>query len=353
LYSSIEPLKQKILGAKMYMADGQYEQAVDLISHLLNELPYDVKLREMRSQAFEHLGDLVQAISDLRTVSKMTSDNTDGYLKLSKLHYELGEPDESLSTIRECLKLDPDHKACFGHYKKVKKLANQVKSIQEFATQGLYTECIEKADMALKTEGQVRRIVHLITAKKCHCLNKGGQADEAIAVCTEALKLNDQDVNALCDRADSYINLENFEDALTDFNKAHSIDEHHQRAAEGVKKTKKLATQAKKRDYYKILGVKRTATKKEVTKAYRKLAQQWHPDNFQTDSEKKIAEKKFMEIASAKEVLSDDEKRRKFDLGEDPLDHEAQANRGFDPFGQGFHPFGQQQGGYSFKFHFS
>ena len=60
-----------------------------------------------------------------------------------------------------------------------------------------------------------------------------------------------------------------------------------------------------KRDYYKILGVKRDANKQEVKKAYRKLAQQWHPDNFQSEADKKKAEKKFIDIASAKEVLTD------------------------------------------------
>lgn len=45
----------------------------------------------------------------------------------------------------------------------------------------------------------------------------------------------------------------------------------------------------------------RTANKQEITKAYRKAAQKWHPDNFQGD-EKKLAEKKFIDIAAAKEV---------------------------------------------------
>lgn len=49
----------------------------------------------------------------------------------------------------------------------------------------------------------------------------------------------------------------------------------------------------------------RTAQKKEILKAYRKLAQQWHPDNFQDEEEKKKAEKKFIDIAQAKEVLTD------------------------------------------------
>lgn len=51
--------------------------------------------------------------------------------------------------------------------------------------------------------------------------------------------------------------------------------------------------------------VHRNANKQEIIKAYRKLAQQWHPDNFQSETEKKEAEKKFIDIASAKEVLTD------------------------------------------------
>ena len=45
-----------------------------------------------------------------RSVTKLTTDNTAGYFKLASLHYQLGEADESLADVRECLKLDPDHK---------------------------------------------------------------------------------------------------------------------------------------------------------------------------------------------------------------------------------------------------
>ena len=70
------------------------------------------------------------------------------------------------------------------------------------------------------------------------------------------------------------------------------------------------------------------------------MAQKWHPDNYQDEDEKKKAEKKFMDIAAAKEVLTDEEMRQKFDHGEDPLDPESERGRGFNPF-QHFH----QQGG--------
>ena len=59
-------------------------------------------------------------------------------------------------------------------------------------------------------------------------------------------------------------------------------------------------------DIYKVmcLYLCRNAKKKQIIKAYRKLAVQWHPDKFQGD-DKSHAEKMFMDIAAAKEVLSD------------------------------------------------
>lgn len=64
------------------------------------------------------------------------------------------------------------------------------------------------------------------------------------------------------------------------------------------------------RDYYEVLGVKRDASEKEIRAAFRKLARRYHPDVNPGD---KTAEAKFKEINAAYEVLSDPEKRRKYD----------------------------------------
>ena len=64
------------------------------------------------------------------------------------------------------------------------------------------------------------------------------------------------------------------------------------------------------RDYYKVLGVERGASEKEIKTAFRRLAQQCHPDKNPGD---KRAEEKFKEINEAYEVLGDPQKRAKYD----------------------------------------
>ncbi|HCM75487.1 MAG TPA: molecular chaperone DnaJ [Cytophagales bacterium] len=63
-------------------------------------------------------------------------------------------------------------------------------------------------------------------------------------------------------------------------------------------------------DYYKILGLSKNATEKEIKNAYRKLARKYHPDLNPNDKE---AERKFKEVNEANEVLSDAENRKKYD----------------------------------------
>lgn len=81
------------------------------------------------------------------------------------------------------------------------------------------------------------------------------------------------------------------------------------------------------RDYYEILGVSRTAGAEEIKRAYRKLAQRYHPDKNPGDSE---AEARFKEVAEAYAVLSDPEKRSRYDrFGH--LDGSPFAGMDFDP----------------------
>ena len=79
-----------------------------------------------------------------------------------------------------------------------------------------------------------------------------------------------------------------------------------------------------KKDYYEILGVSRDADEKAIKAAYRRLARKYHPDVNKGD---KAAEEKFKEVAEAFAVLSDKEKRARYDRG-----GHAAFGAGFDPF---------------------
>lgn len=106
-------------------------------------------------------------------------------------------------------------------------------------------------------------------------------------------------------------------------------------------------------DYYKVLGVSKTASDKEIKTAYRKLAMQWHPDKNKTQE----AEKKFKEINQAYEVLSDPKKKQAYDqFGHTAFTQGAGGGAaGGNPFGGFGGPFTYtyQSGGQRGDFDFS
>src|SRR6478735_5085587 len=77
-------------------------------------------------------------------------------------------------------------------------------------------------------------------------------------------------------------------------------------------------------DYYQVLGVNKNATEEEIKKAYRKLARKYHPDLNPNDKE---ANKKFQQINEANEVLSDPEKRKKYDQYGKDWKHAEESER--------------------------
>ena len=92
-----------------------------------------------------------------------------------------------------------------------------------------------------------------------------------------------------------------------------------------------------KRDFYETLGVDRTASDDDLKKAYRKLARQYHPDLQTGDHQKKQSEEKFKEINEAYEHLSDQEKRKRYDMFGHAGTQGSPGFEGFD-FGRGGWP---------------
>ena len=108
------------------------------------------------------------------------------------------------------------------------------------------------------------------------------------------------------------------------------------------------------KDYYAVLGVPRTASQAEIKKAFRKAARESHPDAKPGD---KVAEQRFKDVNEANEVLSDPDKRKRYDTLGAAWDQAGGAGGGGDPFGPGgpFAGFARGgtagQGGVRYEFH--
>src|SRR5690349_14094001 len=104
-------------------------------------------------------------------------------------------------------------------------------------------------------------------------------------------------------------------------------------------------------DYYKILGLNKNATEDEIKKAYRKLARKHHPDLNPNDKEAHI---RFQQINEANEVLSDPEKRKKYDAYGENWKHAEQYEQAKQQQGQqragGFGGFGEGFGGQGYTY---
>lgn len=96
LYSKLDGLAYDIDLASYYQDHKDYESAIRLLDRIIEHCPWAPSLREQRSQLHISSGNMQHAIMDLRTATKLQSDNTDGYYKLSKLYYGIGEVSESL-----------------------------------------------------------------------------------------------------------------------------------------------------------------------------------------------------------------------------------------------------------------
>lgn len=162
------------------------------------------------------VGNTIHAISDIKSMTKLTTDNTVGFHKLALLHYQLGESEEALMEIRECLKLDPEHKDCYPFYKSLKKVAKAISAAQEAQNTQDWEECVAQAKKVLKNEPTIQRVRFHGYDKLCHCQLQGGfDLKDARKSCSDALQILEEP-RIFCDRADAYLNDEMYDEVRND-----------------------------------------------------------------------------------------------------------------------------------------
>ncbi|TPX57895.1 hypothetical protein PhCBS80983_g03487 [Powellomyces hirtus] len=339
--------------AGQLVASKQYEEAIAPLSTALLEMPYSTTLRALRAECYLKTNVKEMAIADLTRITQIEPDNTGILMQLAQLHLEIGELTGALTNVKECLRLDQDHKECKKVFRQVKKLEKSIKAAEDALNSRKYRAAIKKLNEQQPTViAQVEAYgAQATTLRKriydilCKAHAEAKDAANTVQWCGKVIEIDGENVDALVYRAEARMDMEMYEDAMRDFQAA-SQHGNSQRIQQGHQKAQRLHQQASRKDYYKILGVPRTASKTEIRKAYRKLTQQWHPDKYNGDLPKEAVEKKMGELNEAYTTLNDDALRARVDNGEDPND--ANAGQGGHPFHGS--PFFQQGGGFPFQF---
>lgn len=361
LYEEAVQCEQDIFYANQAMASNDYRTASLYFQRAISQVEQATDLVYEKAIALFELGDYYGVISDTGQVLKQFPQHLAAYQLRGQAYTRLGEHDIAIQHFREALKLDPEHKGCKEGHKFVKSIEKKRKKGDDAFDKGNFEEAIKFWNQAIAIDKTHISFNRPTQVKIIKAYSRLGQHAKAIK---EASKLVEEEdtLEALWALGDAQTSAEMYEEAFRTFQQAEESapeGELKNQANQKVKEAQIAYKQSKEKNYYKILGVQRDASKKEIKSAYRKLALQWHPDKNPDNLEE--AEKKFADIGEAYEVLSDEEMKAKYDRGEDVFDNQGGGGGGgrhhFNPndfFQQHFHSGGggRRGGGQQHRFHF-
>ena len=355
--------------AERMVGSGQYEQAKPLLGQLLDYCYDSNYLLLLRAQCHYHTADYQSTLVDTRKLLQHDQRHIDALFVRGQAYHMLGEDDNALTHYKEALRQDPEEKRVKEALKKLKLYVRRADGSRSAVDEKRWDEALEDVQSAIDMDESEGRRVKLATlyVRKSEALTGLKKGKDAVDAANTALAHDDNHIDAYMARGAARLVLEQWQDAVNDYSKATQIDQHNHRAQDGLRHAQAQLKISQQKDYYKELGVSRTATDREIKKAFRKLALQYHPDkqmegeagegNEEAEARREAAEKKFREIAEAYEVLSDEELKGKYDRGEDIKPQPGGGGQQGHPFGgggfhHGFPGGGGFGGGQQFHFKF-
>jgi len=298
-----------------------------------------------RAEARMQLQQFPEAAADCQSAIRLDKGMVEAYRVRGDAFYAQQEWKTAVLHQQQALRLDPENRLVKHRYK----LASKVQTLAEEAARAEAAGDIDAAVRALQELELVdpghQPMVLNTCAKLAKLLLRKRDHRGAIEAGNRALAIQRGHGEALESVVDSHMALGEFDEALGVLRSHGGNDQRSHMLRQRVQKAKEMADRV---DYYQVLGVPRTASGREIKKAYRTLALEWHPDKARTDEMRVEFDVKFKAINVAYGILSDDEKRAKFDRGEDPEKPQQQQQQGH-PFGGGGFPGG---GGQRFSFRF-
>ncbi|KAI9487968.1 hypothetical protein BDB00DRAFT_773427 [Zychaea mexicana] len=245
---------------------------------------------------------------------RLDTQNPDVLYLRAHVFYGQGDNAKAIAHCMEALRCDPDFTKARILVKKARALdAQKEKGNAAFKANNLQ-EAYDAYTAALEIDDKNDVLNAKLYSNRAAVLQKLKKFQEALEDCDKALKLDPDFTKVYSRRAACYMELEEYEEAVKDYRHLTELDAGNREYRGLLQKAELELKKSQRKDYYKILGLTKSATDSEIKKAYRKLALQYHPDKNAGDVK---AEAKFKEVGEAYDVLSDSQKKARYDSGAD------------------------------------
>eukprot|EP01122_Echinamoeba_exundans_P009983 TRINITY_DN3613_c0_g1_i1.p1 TRINITY_DN3613_c0_g1~~TRINITY_DN3613_c0_g1_i1.p1 ORF type:complete len:542 (-),score=160.45 TRINITY_DN3613_c0_g1_i1:49-1620(-) len=233
----------------------------------------------------------------------------------------IGNPEAASKMVAQILAMDPDNTAAQQLRKKMRAIEAAKERGNEHFKAGRHNEAIEAYTQGLTEAAGIQHYCSVFYSNRAAAYMGLTQYKSAIEDCDKCLEYDSTNAKVLLRRARCHLKSELYEEAVRDFQAAERADPSNRELREETRQAQIALKRSKKKDYYKILGVTQECSEHELKKAYRRLAVQLHPDKVTGSEELKLeAEAKFKDLTEAYAVLSDPQKRRRYDSGVDDDD---------------------------------
>lgn len=316
--TNINRLKDLEISADKDMNNNDYRKVVYVMDRALEMAPACVNYKTKRAECLALLGRYNEAQEAANEMLRANNLNAGAlYVKGLCLFYQ-DHLDKARQHFLQVLRVDPDHSKARLAVKDVKELESTKQKGNAAFTSGNNEEALKLYRAALLICPNNRLTNAKLHANIAAVYMKLRNYEEAAKECTAAVKLDEGYIKAYARRIVCYQELDKHDEAVRDAEKLHKM-EHSRESKQRLRDANIKLKMSKRKDYYKILGCSKSATEEEIKKAYKRAALKHHPDRHShgTDEERAAAEKQFKEIGEAYSVLSDANKKMRYDNGED------------------------------------
>lgn len=366
--SKIEKFPETIEETRAAMRQGYFRRALNLVDKMISELGNHVKtLNILKMEVLIKLQKPEDALNlsnaMMRSINNGGGDHTDLLQARATCLYAMGDLENAVKHLQQAMRSDPDNKTCRDMYKKYREMESvKAEGAAAYKVKD-FEKAIERWSHCLSLDPTNKSINSKLHCNRANALSslKEPRLQEALRDCDKAIYLDNNYMKAYLRRADCYLSIgepDNIKKAIEDYEKVAALHDGDAPSyiKDKIKKAKVALKRSNRKDFYRILGLGPNAEEAEIKKAYKKMALKYHPDRHSTkgDEEKAAAEAKFKDIGEAYEVLTDPEKKKRYDSGVDPEDlenphaghggHSHGGAGGIDP-NVLFQMFMQQQGG--------